>query len=316
MVWVLQQPTSSAMTKLVPLEGLRIGAKESIRLQGSGKIAKFCRIRFRRQVSQSGERWLCLASSEFAGTDEKRKMKNDRGSFSSTAYDTEKGRPAAMPRKPREVSRTEKLDTFGRLRSPRAARELAMCTLYAAMSRDADPLKVYEERLNQRIGRDFNREILESYDHSPVDVGNNETEEYEERAAALMQEQEVEADAEGTVLLAPLPLVYSRFSLSLARSLVKSTSDRWVLQENIIKPLFPRKWKNVPEIAWIPLVILQIAVTELETTDTPQKVIINEAIDLTRRFCDGAAPRIVHGILARYIELRQKFASDKPTENS
>ncbi|KAL3684248.1 hypothetical protein R1sor_002270 [Riccia sorocarpa] len=234
-------------------------------------------------------------------------MKTDRGSFSSTAYDSEKGRPTAMPRKPREMSRTEKLDPFGRLRSPRAARELALCTLYSAMSKDVDPLKVFDERLNQRIGRDFNREILEFYNHSPVDVGNNETEEEEEKAAAQIREQEVEADVEGTVLLAPLPLVYSRFALRLARSLVKATSERWAQQEEIIKPLFPRKWRNEPEMAWIPLVVLQIAVTEIETTETSQKVIINEAIDLTRRFCDGAAPRIVHGILARYTEIRQNF---------
>lgn len=250
-------------------------------------------------------------SAEVAGSERRteRKTKSDRGSFSSTAYDNEKGRPPQLPRKPREMSQKEKLDTFGRLRTPRAARELALCTLYSAMCRDVDSLKVFDERLNQRVGRDFDREILETYDHNPADVGENETEEDEELAAAIIRQQEEEADAEGTVLLAPLPLVYSRFTLSLARSIVKSTSERWIPQQKTLKSLFPRKWRNEPEIAWIPLCIMQIAVTEIETTETSRKVVINEAIDLTRRFCDGAAPRIVHGILARYVEIRQNSPS-------
>lgn len=54
-----------------------------------------------------------------------------------------------------------------------------------------------DELLNQRLGSDSDRESLESYDHNPADVGENETEEDEELAAAIIRQQEEEDDAEG-----------------------------------------------------------------------------------------------------------------------
>lgn len=75
-------------------------------------------------------------SAEVAGSE--RKTKSDRGSFSSIAYDNEKGRSQPLPRKAREIRGKISWDTFGRLRTPSAARELALCTLYRAMWLDVD----------------------------------------------------------------------------------------------------------------------------------------------------------------------------------
>jgi hypothetical protein len=44
-----------------------------------------------------------------------------------------------------------KLDKFGRLRKPRAARELALSVLYAAFVSGVHPLKVFDDRVKQRV---------------------------------------------------------------------------------------------------------------------------------------------------------------------
>lgn len=48
--------------------------------------------------------------------------------------------------------------------------------------------------------------------------------------------------------------------------------------------------------------ILRMGLYELKFTDTPEIVVINEAIELARRYCDDAVRKIINAVLDRYIK--------------
>lgn len=198
-----------------------------------------------------------------------------------------------------------KFDKFGRLRTPRAARELALSILYAAFVSGVHPLKVFDERVKQRaVAHSFDKTQLEGYEHRP-DVGENVVVEDEATAMALEEALEAEASLEAYVLTAPPPLVYNSFAIRLARSLVTETAERWLQQEAILMEVIPAKWKAQPKGALLQICILQMALAEIETTDVPPVVVVNETVELSKRFCDLAAPRIINGCLGSYIRRRK-----------
>ena len=47
--------------------------------------------------------------------------------------------------------------------------------------------------------------------------------------------------------------------------------------------------------------VLRIALYELFHTDTPGPVVVDEAIELARRYGNDASPRFVAGILGRFL---------------
>jgi hypothetical protein len=98
---------------------------------------------------------------------------------------------------------------------------------------------------------------------------------------------------------------------SLARSLVKETANRWLPQEAILMEILPAKWKIAPKGAVLQICILQMALAELESTGTPPNVVVNEAVELAKRFCDLAAPRIINGCLGSYTRRRQFQAKSR-----
>lgn len=48
--------------------------------------------------------------------------------------------------------------------------------------------------------------------------------------------------------------------------------------------------------------ILRVAIYELKFTDTPEIVVINEAIELAKKYCDDAIYKIVNAVLDKYIK--------------
>lgn len=48
--------------------------------------------------------------------------------------------------------------------------------------------------------------------------------------------------------------------------------------------------------------ILRMALYEIKYTDTPQIVIINEAIELSKRYCDDSVRKIINAVLDKYIK--------------
>ena len=53
--------------------------------------------------------------------------------------------------------------------------------------------------------------------------------------------------------------------------------------------------------------ILRLAVWELQNTPTPPKVVIDEAIELSRSFATSDSPRFVNGVLDRVLKEREEL---------
>ena len=48
--------------------------------------------------------------------------------------------------------------------------------------------------------------------------------------------------------------------------------------------------------------ILRMGLFELKYTDTPEVVVINEAIELSKKYCDESVRKIINAVLDRYIK--------------
>ncbi|CAL5213026.1 unnamed protein product [Lathyrus oleraceus] len=227
-----------------------------------------------------------------------------------------RGSTLALDRDEASVSRTPdnsglpKVDKTGRLCSPRAARELALSIIYASCLEGLDPVRLFERRMNQRreTGYEFKKEKLLEYNlmnfgEPPVVVKTDE------EANELLRNIELETAIEEEVLAAPPKLVYSRLILRFTRKLLVAVRDRWDSHAPVINKVIPPNWQSEPAGKILELSILHLAMSEIAMLDTRHQIVINEAVDLAKRFCDGAAPRIINGCLGTFYRNLEAEAS-------
>lgn len=84
-------------------------------------------------------------------------------------------------------------------------------------------------------------------------------------------------------------------SIDFARELVGGVAARAVELDEIVGQ-HARNWR-VSRMAAVDRNVLRLAVYELRDTDTPIAVVIDEAVDLARRFGSDTSPSFVNGIL-------------------
>ncbi|GFQ07252.1 n utilization substance protein b homolog [Phtheirospermum japonicum] len=196
-----------------------------------------------------------------------------------------------------------KVDKSGRLSSPRAARELALLILYAACLDGSDPVRLFEKRLNARreTGYEFDKGSLMEYDHMSFG-GPPVTTETTDEADEILRNIQKESDIEAEVLSAPPKLVYSKLILRFARKLLVAVAEKWDSNVLSIDKIAPSNWKNQPAGRILEFSVLHLAMSEISALGTSHKIVINEAVDLAKRFCDGAAPRIINGCLRTFVK--------------
>ncbi|KAL2457405.1 antitermination NusB domain-containing protein [Abeliophyllum distichum] len=196
-----------------------------------------------------------------------------------------------------------KIDKSGRFCSPRAARELALMILYAACLEGSDPVRLFDKRLNARreSGYEFDRASLMEYNHMSFG-GPPVTTETTEEANELLSNDEKESEIEAEVLSAPPKLVYSKLILHFTRKLLVAVVEKWDSHVLVINKVAPPNWKDEPAGRILELSILHLAMSEIAVLGTRHQIVINEAVDLAKRFCDGAAPRVINGCLRTFME--------------
>ncbi|KAG2238591.1 hypothetical protein Bca4012_023063 [Brassica carinata] len=198
-----------------------------------------------------------------------------------------------------------KIDKSGRLSSPRAARELALVILYAACLEGSDPIRLFEKRINARRepGYEFDKTSLLEYNHMSFGGPPVKTETSEEEDE-LVRHDEKESKIEAEVLSAPPNLVYSKLVLRFAKKLLAAVADKWDSHVVIIEKISPPDWKSAPAGRILEFSILHLAMSEMAVLETRHPIVINEAVDLAKRFCDGSAPRIINGCLRTFVKDR------------
>ncbi|KAG4185977.1 hypothetical protein ERO13_A08G014400v2 [Gossypium hirsutum] len=196
-----------------------------------------------------------------------------------------------------------KIDKSGRFCSPRAARELALLIVYASCLQGSDPIRLFEKRINaaREPGYEFDKASLLQYNHMSFG-GPPVTTHSVEEADELLRSNEQDSAIEAEVLSAPPKLVYSKLLLSFTRKLLVATVDKWDNHVLAIDKVVPSNWKNEPAGRILELSILHLAMSEITVLGTRHPIVINEAVDLAKRFCDGAAPRIINGCLRTFVK--------------
>ncbi|CAN1294710.1 hypothetical protein LINPERPRIM_LOCUS22565 [Linum perenne] len=183
-----------------------------------------------------------------------------------------------------------KIDKSGRFCSPRAGRELALLITYASCLEGSDPIRLFEKRMNVRRepGYQFDKSSLLEY--NPMIFGGPPvTTDSVEEADELLSRDNKESAIEAEVLSAPPKLVYSKLLLR----------------------------QDEPASRILELCILHLAMSEITVIGTRHQIVINEAVDLAKRFCDGSAPRIINGCLRTFmkglfeIDVPQASGADK-----
>ncbi len=84
-------------------------------------------------------------------------------------------------------------------------------------------------------------------------------------------------------------------AIDFARELVAGVVDRLAEIDEILG-IHAQNWR-VSRMAAVDRNVLRLAVHELRDTDTPIAVVIDEAVDLARRFGSDRSPSFVNGVL-------------------
>ncbi|KAB2614170.1 hypothetical protein D8674_038886 [Pyrus ussuriensis x Pyrus communis] len=86
------------------------------------------------------------------------------------------------------------------------------------------------------------------------------------------------------------------------RKLLVAVMDKWDSHVLVIDNVAPPNWKDEPAGRILELCILHLAMSEITVLETRHPIVINEAVDLAKWFCDGSAPRIINGCLRTFVK--------------
>ncbi len=93
-----------------------------------------------------------------------------------------------------------------------------------------------------------------------------------------------------------------------ANQLFENTATHAAELDEIISA-HARNWK-IERISAIDRAILRLAIAELRTVSTPAKVVLNEAVELAKKFSSEEAASFINGIL----DAAMKAMSEKPAD--
>ena len=85
---------------------------------------------------------------------------------------------------------------------------------------------------------------------------------------------------------------------------IKRTYDGVILSADSLKEKISARLENyrIERLYRPDLIVLMLATYELERGDTPDKVVINEAVDLAKRYGTEKSGKFVNGVLAKMIK--------------
>ncbi|KAL2928012.1 Transcription antitermination protein NusB [Bienertia sinuspersici] len=169
------------------------------------------------------------------------------------------------------------------------------CREWIRMEDGQDPVRLFEKRMNapKELGYVFDKSSLLRYDHMRFG-GPPVTTSTTEEADQLLSELE----AESAIVCNRCKLPQCRFTKKLLGAVV----EKWDSHVLVINRVAPPHWKHEPAARILEFSILHLAMSEISGLGTRHQIVINEAVDLAKRFCDGSAPRVINGCLRTFVQ--------------
>ena len=90
-------------------------------------------------------------------------------------------------------------------------------------------------------------------------------------------------------------------TMNYMRDIVEGINKNISIIEEKISENLKKDWK-IERISKINLVLLKLAIYEILYTETPFKVVINEVVELAKKYGDDTSPNFVNGILASIVK--------------
>ncbi len=84
---------------------------------------------------------------------------------------------------------------------------------------------------------------------------------------------------------------------------VKAVAEKQAGYDEVIARLSPKR--SLDRIPVIDHAILLLAMHEIESTDTTVEVVVNEAVEIAKRFGDEVDSRFINGVLGSFIRERE-----------
>ena len=93
------------------------------------------------------------------------------------------------------------------------------------------------------------------------------------------------------------------FDLYVAMPYIKETIDYYIEHQNEINKIISEKLNNytLDRISKVDRNVFRLAASELLSTNTPKKIIVNEAVKITKIYSDVNSYKFVNGVLKNFI---------------
>jgi N utilization substance protein B len=94
--------------------------------------------------------------------------------------------------------------------------------------------------------------------------------------------------------------VFEHDTTDFARSLAVETLDERDSIDATLERFIKEGW-TLSRVAPLERNIMRVAVHELNSGDVPREVVMDEAVELAKRYCSADAPKFVNGILGSIL---------------
>ena len=89
-------------------------------------------------------------------------------------------------------------------------------------------------------------------------------------------------------------------TISYIKTAVNTINEKGTELEEVIAKNLKKDW-TLERISKINIALLKLAIYEIKYTDTPFKVVINEVVDLAKKYSEETAPAFINGVLASVV---------------
>lgn len=108
--------------------------------------------------------------------------------------------------------------------------------------------------------------------------------------------------------------VFERDTSDFARSLAVETLDERDSIDATLERFVKEGW-TLSRVAPLERNIMRVAVHELNAGDVPREVVMDEAVELAKRYCSADAPKFVNGILGSILRELPAIPETAPPTN-